>query len=81
VTTVAATSVSNSAAPGALGFLVVFGLVVILVFVFRSMSKHIRKVNEAARREEAASADAAGDDGRGPASAPGTAAASSPDRR
>jgi Na+-transporting methylmalonyl-CoA/oxaloacetate decarboxylase gamma subunit len=76
----AATSPSNSAAPGALGFIVVFGLAVILVFVFRSMSRHLRKVNEAARREEAARAEAAGDGGGEPASAPGAAAASSPDR-
>jgi hypothetical protein len=44
--------------PGTLGFLVVFGLAVIMYFVFRSMSKHLRKVNEAARAE-AATAEAA----------------------
>lgn len=78
-------SASSDAAPGTLGFIVVFGLAVILVFVFRSMSKHIRKVNEAARRDEEAApspqkagiADADAD----PGSAPGQAAASSPDRR
>jgi hypothetical protein len=38
--------------PGTLGFLVVFGMGVILYFVFRSMAKHLRKVNTAARLEE-----------------------------
>jgi Na+-transporting methylmalonyl-CoA/oxaloacetate decarboxylase gamma subunit len=40
------------AQPGTLGFLVVFGMAVILFFVFRSMSKHLRKVNDTARAEE-----------------------------
>jgi hypothetical protein len=39
--------------PGTLGFLVVFGMAIILFFVFRSMSKQLRKVNEAARAEAA----------------------------
>ncbi len=48
------------AQPGTFGFLVVFGMAVILFFVFRSMSKHLRKVNDAARAEEdAARAEAA----------------------
>jgi Na+-transporting methylmalonyl-CoA/oxaloacetate decarboxylase gamma subunit len=62
VTTLAKTAVSNSAAPGVLGFIVVFAIAVALVFIFRSMSKHIRKVNEAARSDEdarAAASDAA----------------------
>lgn len=59
----ATTSASNSAAPGTLAFIVIFGLVVILVFVFRSMSRHIRKVNDAARREEEARAAASGTGG------------------
>jgi cobalamin biosynthesis protein CobD/CbiB len=80
VTTLVAASASSDAAPGALGFLVVFGLVVILVFVFRSMSKHIRKVNEAALRDEQARAAAADDGGRGPEGDSGAPAASSPDR-
>jgi Na+-transporting methylmalonyl-CoA/oxaloacetate decarboxylase gamma subunit len=58
MTTLLAASASSSAAPGTLGFIVVFGLAVILVFVFRSMSKHIRKVNDAARRDEAAGSGA-----------------------
>jgi hypothetical protein len=36
---------SNDVAPGTLGFLVVFGMAVLLFFLFRSMSKHLRKVN------------------------------------
>ena len=39
------------AQPGTLGFLVVFGMAIILFFVFRSLVKHLRKVNEAARSE------------------------------
>ena len=53
MTTLAAAS-SNSVAPGTLGFLVVFGMAVLLFFVFRSMSKHLRKVNAAARQDQAA---------------------------
>ena len=37
--------------PGTLGFLVVFGMAVILYFVFRSMSKHLKKVKVAAVAE------------------------------
>ena len=52
----AASSSSSSSVfdqPGTLGFLVGFGLAVIMYFVFRSMTKHLRKVNEAARAEAA----------------------------
>lgn len=58
----AATSTSVWDQPGTLGFLVVFGMGVILYFVFRSMAKQLRKVREAARIEaeqaEKAEADA-----------------------
>ncbi|MBO0824277.1 MAG: hypothetical protein J2P27_10535 [Actinobacteria bacterium] len=47
----AAASPSIWAQPGTLGFLVVFGMGVILFFVFRSMSKHLRKVRQAADLE------------------------------
>jgi hypothetical protein len=55
VIVLAASSSSTSVfdQPGTLGFLVVFGMAVILYFVFRSMSKQLRKVNEAARAEAA----------------------------
>jgi Na+-transporting methylmalonyl-CoA/oxaloacetate decarboxylase gamma subunit len=72
----ATTSASSSAAPGTLAFIVIFGLVVILVFVFRSMSKHIRKVNDAARREEDARA-ASSASAEDPATPPGTASPAS----
>ncbi len=52
--------------PGTVAFLVVFGMGVILFFLFRSMTKHLRKVNMAARAEveEAARAAAAAANGR-----------------
>jgi hypothetical protein len=50
--------------PGTVAFLVIFGMGVILFFVFRSMAKHLRKINMQARAEAeaAASAQAAADD-------------------
>jgi hypothetical protein len=69
VTLLAAAS-SNDVAPGTLGFLVVFGMAVVLFFLFRSMSKHLRKVNgvppkgRAARSAEGRSAGPAGAEGR-----------------
>lgn len=69
LTLVAAGGAAHSsvfAQPGIIAFLVVFGMAVLLFFVFRSMSKHLRKVNQQARDEEdaqramaAASEDAA----------------------
>jgi len=56
VTTLAASSASSNAEPGTLAFIVVFCLCVALVFLFRSMSKHLRKVNAIARQDEAAEA-------------------------
>jgi len=49
----AAKTVSAWDQPGTLGFLVVFGMAIILFFVFRSLAKHLRKINEAARVEAA----------------------------
>jgi hypothetical protein len=65
VTVLAAASTSPSvwAQPGTLGFLVVFGMGVILYFVFRSMSRHLRKINDAARAEAAAAERAEHGDG------------------
>jgi hypothetical protein len=57
---------SSSAAwdqPGTLGFLVVFGMGIVLYFVFRSMTRHLRKVNDAARAEEAEQSADAGEVG------------------
>lgn len=67
----AAASKSSTSAwdqPGTLGFLVVFGMAVILYFVFRSLFRHLRKVNEQARLEaemQDAQDAAAGADGSG----------------
>jgi hypothetical protein len=62
----AAKSTSAWDQPGTLAFLVIFGMGVILYFVFRSMSKQLRKVREAARLEaneaEAASGAVAQDE-------------------
>jgi hypothetical protein len=63
---VLAASTSAFDQPGTLGFLVVFGMGVLLFFVFRSMAKHLRKVNEAAQQDAAA----APPDGNLAASAP-----------
>jgi hypothetical protein len=52
--TTLAVSASSAAAPGTLAFLVVFGMAVVLVFLFRSMSKHLRKVNAEARQQDGA---------------------------
>ena len=51
----AAKSTSAWDQPGTLGFLVVFGMAVVLYFVFRSLARHLRKINEAARLEAAQS--------------------------
>lgn len=57
-----ATHTSLLAQPGTVGFLVVFGMAVILYFVFRSMAKHLRKVNQLAREEAEAAARAEAQD-------------------
>jgi hypothetical protein len=75
---VLAASTSAFDQPGTLGFLVVFGMGVILFFLFRSMAKHLRKVNAAARQDAAATAaDTAMSDGSRPDA--GAAANSSQD--
>ena len=75
MTTLAAASASSSAEPGTLAFLIVFGMAVALVFLFRSMSKHLRKVNEAASERDGHCRG-----GRGPGPAPRTSASSGPRR-
>lgn len=42
---VLAASAASQAAPGVLGFTVVAGMGIILYFLFRSMTKHLRKVS------------------------------------
>jgi Na+-transporting methylmalonyl-CoA/oxaloacetate decarboxylase gamma subunit len=56
--------------PGTVAFLVIFGMGVILFFVFRSMSKHLRKIAMAARAEEEAAARAAAKDGEADGAVP-----------
>jgi hypothetical protein len=51
----AKTAPTGSDAPGALAFLVIFGMAVILFFLFRSMSKHLRKVTQAGQQQATAS--------------------------
>ena len=58
VTVLASASTSLLDQPGTLGFLVIFGMGVVLYFVFGSMARHLRKVNTAAREEAAAAASA-----------------------
>ena len=59
----------SSDAPGTLGFLVVFGMGVILFFVFRSMAKHLRKVSGGGQAA-ASGADQPHGGARGPADDP-----------
>ncbi len=60
MTVLAASQTSQSVLdqPGTVAFLVVFGMGVLLFFVFRSMARHLRKVSMAARAEEEAAARA-----------------------
>jgi len=51
-------SAASSAAPGAIGFLVVAGMGLAVFFLFRSMTKHLRKVRLAADSETAPPAKA-----------------------
>jgi hypothetical protein len=73
----AAKSVSAWDQPGTLAFLVIFGMGVILYFVFRSLSKHLRKINEAARAETL-EAEAAPGQSASPAQDAGTRQAGRP---
>lgn len=61
------------AQPGTVAFLVVFGMAVLLYFVFRSMSRHLRKVNQLARDEEDAQRALAAASDDAPGHAPGHA--------
>jgi hypothetical protein len=57
------TNTSLLAQPGTVAFLIVFGMGVLCFFLFRSMSRHLRKVNQMARDEaEAAEAEGRGDE-------------------
>lgn len=67
-------------APGTLSFLVIFGMAVILFFVFRSMSKHLRKVTGRPPRGHGGAAAAATEDGNpaSPSAGPGAPGTSGP---
>jgi hypothetical protein len=71
----AAKSTSAWDQPGTLGFLVVFGMAIILYFVFRSLAKHLRKINEAARAEAMRAEAGAAGTGETPGSGPEAASA------
>ena len=80
--TILAAASSNNVAPGTLGFLVVFGMAVVLFFLFRSMSKHLRKVNAAARKDQAGgSPESKTDDDNAGATAASSSARDPGDRR
>ena len=67
--------------PGTVAFLVIFGMGVILFFVFRSMAKHLRKINIAARAEAEAAAKAqSAADGQESADGPAAATGGQPRR-
>jgi hypothetical protein len=69
--TVLAASQSFIDQPGTVAFLVVFGMGVMLFFVFRSMSRHLRKVNDAARAAQDAAQEAGSGDAQAQAQAVG----------
>jgi hypothetical protein len=50
VSVLASASTSAFDQPGTLGFLVVAGMAIILVFLFRSMNRHLRKVSGVSKR-------------------------------
>ncbi len=50
----AGSSAASQAGPGVLGFLVVAGMGIVLFFLFRSMTKHLRKVAVDPRQDVAA---------------------------
>jgi hypothetical protein len=56
----AAASAASQAAPGVLGFLVVAGMGVVLFFLFRSMTKHLRKVAVDPRQDPIAASSTPG---------------------
>ncbi len=64
-------SAASSAAPGAIGFLVVAGMGLAVFFLFRSMTKHLRKVRLAAESETAPPAKAGPPAGPAGPSGPG----------
>lgn len=79
----AAASTSALDQPGTLGFLVVAGMAIILVFLFRSMNRHLRKVSgvpKGSRRRAAAAAATSGLPAPADARDTGQALASAPEQ-
>ncbi len=62
----AAASAASQAAPGVLGFLVVAGMGIVLFFLFRSMTKQLRKVAVDPRQDPAAASSAPASGGGSP---------------
>ena len=56
----AAASAASQAAPGVLSFLVVAGMGIVLFFLFRSMTKHLRKVAVDPRQDPVAASNTPG---------------------
>lgn len=70
----AASSAASQAAPGVLGFLVVAGMGVVLFFLFRSMTKHLRKVAVDPRQDPVAASSTPANGAAPGGAAPGGAA-------
>ncbi len=69
-----ASSAASQAAPGVLGFLVFAGMGVVLFFLFRSMTKHLRKVAVDPRQDPVAASSTPANGTAPGRAAPGRAA-------
>jgi len=69
-----ASSAASQAAPGVLGFLVFAGMGVVLFFLFRSMTKHLRKVAVDPRQDPVAASNTPANGTAPVRAAPGRAA-------
>ena len=75
----ASSTASNDVEPGVLGFLVVAGIAVALVFLLRSMNKQFRKIEPPPEDGGPDAAPGGGGDGGAQAAAPAKAPAQTPD--
>jgi len=69
-----ASSAASQAAPGVLGFLVFAGMGIVLFFLFRSMTKHLRKVAVDPRQDPVAASSTPANGTAPGRAAPGRAA-------
>lgn len=69
-----ASSAASQAAPGVLGFLVFAGMGIVLFFLFRSMTKHLRKVAVDPRQDPVAASSTPANGAAPVRAAPGRAA-------